>query len=79
MKNNHRHKIEEIIGEIKCPYAFRCCKSEFQDVCNARDIGIESFLECLDKEKDCKFAFSFGQGHLCKCPLRVYIAKELKK
>jgi hypothetical protein len=27
----------------------------------------------------CPFSVAFGYSHLCQCPLRVYIAKKLKK
>ncbi len=46
----------------------------------AKDIGIESFLECLEqKPKSCQFSVSFGLMHLCQCPLRGYLYKKLKK
>jgi hypothetical protein len=31
------------------------------------------------KPESWEFAFSFGLIHLCKCPLRVYLFKKLKK
>jgi hypothetical protein len=39
-----------------------------------------SFGYCLEEDpSECPFAFSFGYRHMCQCPLRVYIAKKLKK
>jgi hypothetical protein len=73
-------EIEEIIASLKCPKDFICCRSELKKLCRARDIGLDSFLECLEmKPESCEFAFSFGLIHLCKCPLRVYLFKKLKK
>jgi len=74
----HKRQIEEIIGGMKCPRDFKCCEGGFANVCKAKDIGIESFLECLEENpQTCKFALSFGYSYLCQCPLRVYIAKKL--
>lgn len=80
MKDDQKKEIDKIIGGIECPKDFKCCKSGLEKLCMARDIGIESFLECLERDpQKCKFSFSFGLSYLCQCPLRVYIAKKLKK
>lgn len=79
MEPEHKRKIEEIVGVMECPKDFQCCESDFANVCRAKDIGIESFLECLQENPQlCRFALSFGYGYLCQCPLRVYIAKKLE-
>lgn len=74
-----RNNIESIIKGVECPKDFICYYSGFNNLCNAKDIGIESFVECLEKKKECKFSFRFALIYLCKCPLRVYIAKKLKR
>lgn len=74
-----RRNVEEIITGVKCPKDFICYYSGFHTLCNAKDIGIESFVECLEKKKECKFSFRFALCYLCRCPVRVYIAKKLKK
>lgn len=80
MIKQSKPKLENIIGGLKCPKNFRCYKSKYKDLCKAKDIGMESFLICLDKDPHkCEFSFSFGYKYFCKCPLRVFIAKELKK
>ena len=72
-------KLEEIVNGIKCPKGFICYKSGYENLCKAEDIGIESFLVCLEQDPvDCKFSISFGDGFFCQCPLRVYIAKKMK-
>lgn len=76
----HKKEIEKIIDGITCPKDFICYKSEFKNLGKARDIGIKSYVECLEKNpEDCVFSLSFGHSYLCKCPLRVYIAKNLEK
>ena len=80
MEEEHKKQIEKIISGMECPKDFTCYKSGFEDLCKAKDIGIESFLECLEENpRDCKFLLSFGYGYLCHCPLRCYIAKKLRK
>jgi hypothetical protein len=80
MDEGQRKEIEEIIGHFKCPRDFRCCKSHFRDLCKAKDIGLETFLKCLEEDpRSCPASVPFGDGYFCECPLRVYIAKKLKK
>lgn len=80
MERDLEKEIEEIISEFNCPKNFRCYESGFEALCRARDIGMEKFLECLEEEPDkCQFSYPDGERHFCFCPLRVYIAKKLKK
>jgi hypothetical protein len=80
MKDEDRKTIEEIISGMKCPKDFKCADNGFDELCKAEDFGVESYVKCLEKNaSDCSFAISFGYGYLCQCPLRVYLAKKLKK
>ena len=79
MDEEHHQEIEEIMGVMKCPNGFKCYKSGLEALCKARNIGAESFLLCWEKKPErCKF-LSTADGHLCECPLRIYIARKLKK
>jgi hypothetical protein len=80
MKEEVRQKIQQIMGRMECPKLFKCADSGFQSLCRAVDIGLEHYLECLDPDRaSCPFVQSFGNGYYCLCPLRIYIAKTLKK
>ena len=80
MEKRHKKEIEEIIGDLKCPKDFKCYRSGFEKLCRARDTGIESYLECLEQNpSDCTFAVAFGSSFYCKCPIRVYLSKNLNK
>ncbi len=80
MGQDHKREIEKIIGKMGCPKDFRCYKAGFENLCKAEDIGIESFLKCLEKNpQECRFSLSLGAIYLCQCPLRAYIVKKLKK
>ena len=73
-------EIKEIMGGLQCPKGFECYKSGFEFLCKARIAGTESqVLVCSEKQPQmCKFLDLMG-GYLCECPLRIYIAKKLKK
>jgi hypothetical protein len=80
MDEAQKKEIEEIISQFKCPKDFQCYKSGFEVLCKAKDIGIESFLLCFEEDpRKCKFSLALERGYLCECPLRIYIAKKLKK
>lgn len=76
----NKKEIEEIVNEFKCPREVLCCKSDFKVLCKANDIGLETFLECLEEDpRSCPASLRFGDGYSCQCPLRVYIYKKLGK
>ncbi len=80
MTDEEKKKIEELLGNLKCAKNFQCAESGFERLCSARDLGLETFLECLEEKPwGCTFAVSFGERYFCECPLRVYAAKKLKK
>ncbi len=80
MLEEYKTEIEKIIGQIECKKGFKCYESGFKILCKAEDIGINSFLECLEREPNaCQFSFPFGLTYLCKCPLRVYVADKMNK
>jgi hypothetical protein len=56
MKKSIRKKIKKIIDDIECTKDFECYKSEFEHLCEIKDLGMDSFLECVDKEANgCTF------------------------
>ena len=80
MKVVDRKKIEEVMGEIRCPKNFKCAESGFERLCKAEDVGIREYLVCLEETAwSCAFALSFAGGYMCRCPLRVYLSQELNK
>jgi hypothetical protein len=80
MKEEDRRKIDEIIGQFNCPKNFKCAASGFDNLCKAKDIGVDTHLLCLDKAPAlCRFSLKADLEYLCSCPLRIYLAKHLKK
>ena len=80
-KEQHsKEDLARIIDGLNCPKDFVCYNSGLETLCKAEDIGLETFLLCLEKNpSDCRFSVVFGDMHFCQCPLRVYIARKLKK
>ena len=77
---SHKKEIEKIISRIGCSKNFKCYKSGFKSIGKAEDVGIESFVKCLDKNAwQCEFSFAFGSSYFCQCPLRIYVLRELKR
>ena len=76
----HIKQVKQIIRGMSCRKNFKCYTSDFEDLCKARDLGMENFLECHEKESEpCEFSFPFGKGFFCKCPLRYFVAKNLEQ
>ena len=76
----NKKQLEEIILRNSCPKDFVCYKSGFENLCKAEYIWQDYIIKCLeDNPRECVFSISFGGAYYCKCPLRVYIAKTLKK
>jgi len=72
--------VEKIVGGMQCPKDFKCTRFAYEELCKAEDIGKENCLECLEKDHcECPFVIDVGYARLCRCPLRIYIGKNLKK
>jgi hypothetical protein len=77
---DYEKEIKQILTKFNCAKDFICYKSGFSNLCEAKDIGLEPFFECLERSpEECPYLLSFANIHLCDCPLRVYIAKKLRK
>lgn len=75
----HEKKIDELIENMECQYDFMCTDSESKEICRAKNIGLESYLQCEEKSPyKCNYSLPFGESNFCKCPLRMYLSKELK-
>lgn len=80
-----RHQIEQIADSIQCPYDLECYKSQFEQLSEVEVWGGSEYIlwckDCMEKEnrKSCKFRLPYADGHLCRCPLRCYVAKNFHK
>ena len=79
MDEEQKRQLEEIMAGMECMRGFDHCKDGFENLCEAKDRGMEGYVDCLEeKPVTCGFAVPFGEGVFCKCPVRVYIAKNLR-
>ena len=61
MEQVDKQQVEQIIGQSACPKGVACHRSTFEVLCKAKDIGVESFVECVEEKPfACKFAVPFG-------------------
>jgi len=80
MDNEIKRLLEEIKAGMQCPKEFRCVDSGYEKLCNAKDMGLERYLECHEKDAAaCSFAIAFGKEYFCRCQMRVFIAKRLHR
>jgi hypothetical protein len=83
MKEEYKTRIQEIIDGMQCPKDFKCVEGGFENLCKAKQFVNEHFLQCLEETSPpCPFAGVYDYGfemRFCRCPLRVYLAKNLGK
>lgn len=80
MEQVNSKEIRQIIAQMECTKDFSCYRSGFKKVCKAKDGGLEGYIWCLEDPvtaRSCDYSLSFGEGMLCKCPVRLYLAKKL--
>ena len=78
METQQAHEIKELIGE--CDPGCKCHGRGLEKLCKARDIGLETFVECLEDDPfGCSHAICYGTMFYCSCPPRVEIAKRFEK
>jgi hypothetical protein len=76
LKDENHRRLEVLKACTQCLKAFRCIECGFEDLCKAKDIGIDDHLVCIEEnEPQCNFAFPFGGSLICSCPVRVYVEK----
>jgi hypothetical protein len=79
MEQDEKIDVSELMGPLICEKDFQCCMSGLEDLCKAKSVGGGSYLVCLQKyPTKCPF-ISIKHGYMCRCPLRIYLAKKLKK
>ena len=78
MREKHRVRIKELVGEMSCPKDFQCVESGFLRLCEAEDVGSDHFMRCMETDSlACQFAAPCRGAVYCECPLRVFICRKL--
>jgi len=79
MDAGQKRRIEEAVAQMECPSGFERCRLSFERLCEAQEGRRQSCVECLEeKPGGCNFRVPLGSGTFCRCPIRVYVAKELR-
>jgi hypothetical protein len=75
-----RQEIEEIINSTSCSKGFECYTSGLESLCKVMSFAGGQMIECMDDtHPQCEFRTAFGWGHVCKCPLRKYVADKFQR
>ncbi|KKN44596.1 hypothetical protein LCGC14_0691340 [marine sediment metagenome] len=71
----HEKRIAEIIETTVCEKDFVC--RGLKNLCKAKDhAGMKEYAYCLEPGS-CQFKVPYGGIVFCRCPVRVYIVKNL--
>ena len=77
MEKDYKSEIENIISTMKCPWGCGCYKRGLKPVCKTIDIG-EDYVKIEETGGNgCGHKISLGRESYCKCPLHVYLAKNI--
>jgi len=69
-----RQHLERLKSVTRGDKKYVCLERPREELCAARDLGMEHFLACLvTAQHKCRHAFPFGKGRFCRCPIRVYL------
>ncbi len=89
LTEKQREEIQEIIDTMSCKFDFECYKSSLENICRAEynDHGLICKIIEMPADKsnlfyNCEYRLYLGNSykyHICTCPLRIYIAKYLKR
>jgi len=73
-------KIREMVGGLSCQKDFSCVTQKSDYPGEPAEGGLGALFTCLGKKVQvCTFADTSGERFLCKCPLRLYLRKELQR
>jgi hypothetical protein len=76
----YEQALTETIDHLVCPKAFKCCTDGLEKLCKAEDVGMQTFVRCLEANPpECPFSKLLAVSYVCTCSLRIYISKKLKK
>lgn len=80
MERTHMSDPEEVMFDLEVLGHCQWYKPGVGFICAAEDIGLESYVECVEKDANrCPFSMSYANSYYCTSYARVYIAKEIEK
>ena len=83
ISEENSRRIQEIMDSMQCPKGFKCAANAFEILCKAEDLGDPHSLHCLEEASpSCPFVSILDYGfqmRFCRCPLRMYLGKNIAK
>lgn len=71
-------QIEAAMPGLRQLEGCKSYKPGYGFTCKARDVGLDSYIECLEKDScRCPFSVYYARTYYCSCPARIYVAKEM--
>ena len=62
MEDSTKRKLAQITGQMEWSEDFVCYKFGFKTLCQAEDLGRQSWLKCLEKNPgDCRFSLGYAE------------------
>ena len=85
--DEQRREMHDIMDNTFCKLDFLCYKSSLENICKAEfdTHGLVCKINKMPTDKstkylDCRFRLYIGySNYICRCPLRIYIAKNLNR
>ena len=77
IEHDYKKEIEIIMGNMECSEDFACLQSVQYPHCKVKGLKLENAVEVDGNGRSCKFLVSYGDTYYCKCPLNVYLTKNL--
>jgi hypothetical protein len=72
-------RIEETMLGSRLIEDCKWYKSGFGFTCKARDVGLDSYVECLETQSHmCPFSLSYAYSYYCSCRGRAIITKKFE-
>jgi hypothetical protein len=70
------HQIEQTMPELEVLVECKRYMRGFGFSCKARDVLLDSYVECLEKDSNsCPFSMSYAGTYYCTSSARFYFAK----
>jgi hypothetical protein len=72
-------RIEALRHTVECTQDHLCYRSGFSTLCRARPMLGGYVVECLEQGSHCFHRFPLLRRALCRCAIRQYVARRLRR
>lgn len=89
LTEKQHEEVRDIMDNMSCKLDFACYKISIENICRAEynEHSLVCKISSMPSDKEilflnCEYRLYLGNAHnyyVCRCPLRIYIAKNLKR